>query len=391
MGAKYRPDWCPEATHLICAISNTDKYKDAKDSKAYIVTKDWIYDCSRKKKKLKENSYEYGKPKKDVVDSLVAKKGKKGKDPFLTDSEEEFSLHSSDEEFIDDVDDPVLDSSAEFDPAELDSGISQDNVIEEEDSFSSDDTEDLSDSVGPVPRKRKMDMDSPSPRPTKKTGRVENSFPESIDFADNDSTQPIDDYESTQPLEELKSPKTPIDSSFESSQTDDATLKEIQKFLSSKLDSPSNTLKEIFKLAIQCVENGDPLELYDLWNYKFPVFSKMRKLFKKDFPKDVFISKLKKLEKFYQSQIPAQEQEAIDLPKLSLPNFLRDEIFFIDESVPISQKHSLVKLIYTYDGETTFDSEKATKVLVDKEKKENNEISYEWIFNCHKKQKKILY
>jgi hypothetical protein len=389
MGAKYRPDWCPEATHLICALSNTDKYKDAKDSKAFIVTKDWIYDCSRKKKKLKENTYEYGKPKKDVVDSLVAKKGKKGKDPFLTDSEEEFSLHSSDEEFIDDIDEPMLDSSAEFDPAELDVAVSQGDDVIEEDSFSSDGTEELSD-IEPVSRKRKMDVDS-SPRPKKKTGKVETSFPESIDFADNDSTQPLDDYEATQPLEELISPKTPIDSSFESSQTDEVTLKEIQKFLSSKLDSPSNTLKEIFKLAIQCVEKGDPLELYDLWNFKFPVFSKMRKLFKKDFPKDVFISKLKKLEKFYQNQIPPEQEAPVEvLPKLSA-NFLRDEIFFIDESVPITQKHSIVKLIYTYDGETTFDSEKATKILVDKEKKQKNEISYECIFDCHKKQKKTFY
>ena len=30
MGAQYRPNWCPEATHLICPFSNTPKYREVK-------------------------------------------------------------------------------------------------------------------------------------------------------------------------------------------------------------------------------------------------------------------------------------------------------------------------------------------------------------------------
>nr|XP_056702239.1 DNA repair protein XRCC1 [Euleptes europaea] len=52
MGAKYRPDWTPDSTHLICAFANTPKYGQVKGLGGIIVRKEWILDCYRTRRRL---------------------------------------------------------------------------------------------------------------------------------------------------------------------------------------------------------------------------------------------------------------------------------------------------------------------------------------------------
>ncbi|XP_045072155.1 LOW QUALITY PROTEIN: DNA repair protein XRCC1 [Coregonus clupeaformis] len=52
MGAKYRSDWTPDATHLICAFSNTPKYSQVKSAGGIIVRKEWVLDCHKRKQKI---------------------------------------------------------------------------------------------------------------------------------------------------------------------------------------------------------------------------------------------------------------------------------------------------------------------------------------------------
>uniref|UniRef100_A0A670ZLM9 X-ray repair cross complementing 1 n=1 Tax=Pseudonaja textilis TaxID=8673 RepID=A0A670ZLM9_PSETE len=52
MGAKYRPDWTPDSTHLICAFANTPKYSQVKGLGGTIVRKEWILDCHRTRRCL---------------------------------------------------------------------------------------------------------------------------------------------------------------------------------------------------------------------------------------------------------------------------------------------------------------------------------------------------
>ncbi|XP_054855790.1 DNA repair protein XRCC1 isoform X2 [Eublepharis macularius] len=52
MGAKYRPDWTPDSTHLICAFANTPKYSQVKGLGGIIVRKEWILDCYRTRRRL---------------------------------------------------------------------------------------------------------------------------------------------------------------------------------------------------------------------------------------------------------------------------------------------------------------------------------------------------
>lgn len=57
MGAKYRPDWTPDSTHLICAFANTPKYSQVKAAGGIIVRKEWVLDCHRKKQRLPYKKY----------------------------------------------------------------------------------------------------------------------------------------------------------------------------------------------------------------------------------------------------------------------------------------------------------------------------------------------
>jgi len=51
LGGEYRPDWTDDATHLICASAGTPKFTQAKDSSAYIVHPEWVYDSFSNQKK----------------------------------------------------------------------------------------------------------------------------------------------------------------------------------------------------------------------------------------------------------------------------------------------------------------------------------------------------
>ncbi|KAM3872653.1 DNA repair protein XRCC1 [Diretmus argenteus] len=57
MGAKYRPDWTPDATHLICAFANTPKYSQVKSAGGIIVRKEWVMDCHKRKQKISHKRY----------------------------------------------------------------------------------------------------------------------------------------------------------------------------------------------------------------------------------------------------------------------------------------------------------------------------------------------
>ncbi|XP_001964023.3 DNA repair protein XRCC1 [Drosophila ananassae] len=69
MGAKYKADWEPGCTHLICAFKNTPKYNQVK-GKGKIVTRSWIEKCHSLRKYLPWRRYaldtaDLGQPESD--------------------------------------------------------------------------------------------------------------------------------------------------------------------------------------------------------------------------------------------------------------------------------------------------------------------------------------
>ncbi|XP_016149815.1 DNA repair protein XRCC1-like [Sinocyclocheilus grahami] len=57
LGARYRPDWTPDSTHLICAFANTPKYSQVKAAGGVIVRKEWVMDCHKTKQKSSFKRY----------------------------------------------------------------------------------------------------------------------------------------------------------------------------------------------------------------------------------------------------------------------------------------------------------------------------------------------
>lgn len=57
MGAKYRSDWTPDSTHLICAFANTPKYSQVKSLGGAIVRKEWILDCHKRRQSISFKRY----------------------------------------------------------------------------------------------------------------------------------------------------------------------------------------------------------------------------------------------------------------------------------------------------------------------------------------------
>ncbi|TPX38567.1 hypothetical protein SeMB42_g06657 [Synchytrium endobioticum] len=63
MGAKFEPNWRSFCTHLICAYTDTPKYKQAKESGfGIIVSPNWIVDSHKAGKRLPESAYDLDNP-----------------------------------------------------------------------------------------------------------------------------------------------------------------------------------------------------------------------------------------------------------------------------------------------------------------------------------------
>jgi len=111
LGGEYRPDWTDDATHLICASAGTPKFTQAKDSSAYIVHPEWVYDSFSNQKKMDESPYSLEKPHTPKTASdpnPKAKKPKKIRDDGVIDSDDDGLPNEYD------LTDSFIDSSEDF-------------------------------------------------------------------------------------------------------------------------------------------------------------------------------------------------------------------------------------------------------------------------------------
>ncbi|EFC40522.1 BRCT domain-containing protein [Naegleria gruberi] len=84
MGAKYTPEFqAGKTTHMIAAFSNTDKTKEAINAGIFVVSKQWVYDCSTLSKRMDERRYSMVAVPKPVK-TTIKKKEKKKKTPSKT-------------------------------------------------------------------------------------------------------------------------------------------------------------------------------------------------------------------------------------------------------------------------------------------------------------------
>ncbi|MBZ3876807.1 DNA repair protein XRCC1 [Sciurus carolinensis] len=78
LGAKYRPDWTPDSTHLICAFANTPKYSQVLGLGGRIVCKEWVLDCHRMRRRLPSRRYLMAGPGSSSEDEEASHSGSSG-------------------------------------------------------------------------------------------------------------------------------------------------------------------------------------------------------------------------------------------------------------------------------------------------------------------------
>ncbi|XP_012924093.1 DNA repair protein XRCC1 isoform X2 [Heterocephalus glaber] len=78
LGAKYRPDWTPDSTHLICAFANTPKYSQVLGLGGRIVRKEWVLDCYRMRRRLPSRRYLMAGPDSSSEDEVASPSGSSG-------------------------------------------------------------------------------------------------------------------------------------------------------------------------------------------------------------------------------------------------------------------------------------------------------------------------
>ncbi|XP_058716012.1 DNA repair protein XRCC1 [Poecile atricapillus] len=57
LGARYRPDWSPDCTHLVCAFARTPKAARARSSGGVVVGPEWIWECQRRGRRVECDRY----------------------------------------------------------------------------------------------------------------------------------------------------------------------------------------------------------------------------------------------------------------------------------------------------------------------------------------------
>ncbi|XP_076987743.1 DNA repair protein XRCC1 isoform X2 [Tamandua tetradactyla] len=78
LGAKYRPDWTSDSTHLICAFANTPKYSQVLGLGGRIVRKEWVLDCHRMRRRLPSQRYLMAGPGSSSEDEGASHSGSSG-------------------------------------------------------------------------------------------------------------------------------------------------------------------------------------------------------------------------------------------------------------------------------------------------------------------------
>ncbi|GAU87896.1 hypothetical protein RvY_00684 [Ramazzottius varieornatus] len=117
MGAKYRPNWTDDCTHLICAFANTPKYNEVRAAGGRILKKEWVLDCCKNKKMMPWRNYML-KPVKE----------------------------SQDDE-NDELEDAKFDEDEEWEPDEVDEEVVEDDEEEEDELSGEDDEENIEDEL----------------------------------------------------------------------------------------------------------------------------------------------------------------------------------------------------------------------------------------------------
>ena len=202
LGAKYRPDWTDDCTHLISAFSNTPKANQVKKEGGFIVTKEWVYESEKGGAKADEEDFKFkeesdedsddeSKPRKAARNAN--KKMSKLKKELADSYDEEEAENSDDKDFI------VDDDEIEF---EDDMVIDEDAY--EDESEDSDDSDDSDSAKKSKKKKKKANGKKNKSKKVEKKPKKAKKKSKSSSESSSDSESDLEAYKKKQEQKLLK-------------------------------------------------------------------------------------------------------------------------------------------------------------------------------------------
>ncbi|XP_035382528.1 DNA repair protein XRCC1 isoform X2 [Electrophorus electricus] len=129
MGARYRPDWTPDSTHLICAFANTPKYSQVKAAGGLIVHKEWVLDCHKRKQKISYRRYLMDGAESSSEESTPEKNGRSEEKKKKIAEMRQSTLEKHQEEVSAKTEEPFRGSTKDGDEDEEDSGMDTEDEL----------------------------------------------------------------------------------------------------------------------------------------------------------------------------------------------------------------------------------------------------------------------
>lgn len=363
MGAKYRPDWTDDCTHLVSAFANTPKAAQVRETGGIVVTKDWLLACDKANKRMDVDDFklelesddssdgESLKPRKAAKNATKKIKNLKKKDEFDDSFEDEEEAENSDDR------DFIVNSSDE-DP--------DDDKIPSE-ATSSGDSNDSDDS-----KKKKRKNSSKRKNDKKETKKVKKSKKsKKIRFQGSSNSSSSSGSSSSSDSEDIEAYK-----------------KKKEKELSSKKKTTDRPLSDI--------KNSDNKK-------KDEKPAKKSSLKKTESNRTEANSDLDGMKSNDEDERKKENQEENDDNGWELPTFFSDMSFYIYGGFDEKQVKNVSRLIVAFDGKVSqYMNDDIEYVITDKKwcdefetsKSKNENIKFvnmDWIMACNKRKRLVAY
>ncbi|KAG2378037.1 hypothetical protein C9374_008659 [Naegleria lovaniensis] len=397
MGAGYRPEVRPDITHLVAAFVS-DKGREAQKQGSKIVTKEWIYDCYSKLRRMNERKYSL------VKDDLLSADEEEAEASLGSDIDFELSEDSSEKDMEAEDGEYVPKRKKKKVTRKAEQAISDSKTSEKKNEGKSDNQPETKDS------------DS-SERNISQTDTLSKNDSAAV-TATSDNPRPSHDRRevpqvSTTSVSAPTATTTTVDKCG-LSPSEEQELLRFKKFFdespSMKKSFSDFISQDIFEAATNCAKEGDIMIFFEKWSLNTPSPKFLRSIAKlamdeDDTNKEELINSINNLKNKMLQYINLNLSNSkpniadVDLegPQATLPSFFEGCIVYFDPAV--KNQRELRRYIIAYGGEIVDDfntrSNDITHVIVNPDYDGNilyNDkriVDWKWIQHSHRRLRKL--
>nr|CAG4712500.1 unnamed protein product [Naegleria fowleri] len=399
MGASYRPNVTSDTTHLVAAFVS-DKGREAQKQGSKIVTKEWVYDCYSKLRRMNEKKYSLKKDDSLSDDEEAEASLGSDIDFELSEDSSEKDMEAEDGEYVPKRKKKKVSRKPEQKPEKKNESKPKNDKKPEKvvhDSSKDNSQTDVSSKNVTTSASAALPNDKP---PTTSSPSITNEKSEAPPTQATTATS-------------LSPPTTTLVNKCDLSSSEEQELLRFKKFFD---DSPNMKKsfadfirEDIFGAAISCTREGDIMAFFEQWSLNTPSPKFLRSIAKlamddDETNKEELINSIDHLKnKMLQyinlnlSNKPIVADVDLEGPQAALPSFFEGCIVYFDPAV--KNQRELRRYIIAYGGEIADDfSERRddiTHVIVNPDYDGNilyNDkriVDWKWVQHSHRRQRKL--